>query len=396
MPVLHVMRYLEQGDERGVSRWETLPAQSLHGVSAEDAAGIDALDPVGVHNQTDGGAYRIGTMVPVDEGVRNHLPHGNLRVLRDVVALDALHDGRDTDVASNECPRVLQHLWDGALDSPVVQEALALLTGAHMLPRHSDRGDAAVPVEPLGVIAKRHHSGKRRGIIAQNSREAEHVIVSATLEARAIPSGVENVSGRGVRVEHAARGVRVHRDIVGDTLLESVDLVQLGVGHALVSITNAHVGPLEHTRRAPVCRALPHHEAADVGNDDRLAVQLPSLNEGIDLRLHLAALLDDALLQRLGVVDAAQLKAIRLVDAKDDGAAFLLVRERGERVIYTRSTLSGRLHLNGLRLATHREDFLNQLIKELRHGDHRLYWFSRYRKYTVKPYIYTVLLFSIP
>ena len=63
-----------------------------------------------------------------------------------------------------------------------------------------------------------------------------------------------------------------------------------------------------------------------MGNDDCLAVQLPSLNEGIDLRLHLAALLDDALLQRLGVVDAAQLKAIRLVDAKDDGAAFLLVR----------------------------------------------------------------------
>ena len=115
-----------------------------------------------------------------------------------------------------------------------------------MLPRHRDRGDAAVPVEPLGVIAKRHHSRKRRGVIAQNPREAEHVIVAATLEARTIPSGVKNISGSRVHVEHAARGVGVHRDIVGDTLLESVDLVQLGVGHALVSIANAHVGPLEH------------------------------------------------------------------------------------------------------------------------------------------------------
>ena len=137
------------GDERISSH--RLVAEIGHGHPLRQGTGADHLDSIGVHLDED-----IGTVkepIAVHHRVGDRLPHGLHRVLRDVLAPQALDAVRQAGVALDEAHGVLNVGHDAAVEVLAVQD-VNLVRAA---PKQA--GDVRVREKAPHVLGEEQHTG---------------------------------------------------------------------------------------------------------------------------------------------------------------------------------------------------------------------------------------------
>ena len=120
---------------------------------------------------------------------------------------------------------------------------------------------------------------------------------------------------------------------------ECLIAVQLIIRHGQVGVADPNVGTLAASRSPIVAGALGQIDGRDLRRADPLAVHLRHRKYRPHRRLHLGALLRHFFLKILQVINADRPKTGLFVDAKQQHAAAVLIRETGQRIIQPLGTV---------------------------------------------------------